>query len=306
MKIVTKEESIASLKENFSKSSAVIFADYKGVTSEEMNALRRGLREKKVLVKVAKNNLVRIALKGTPKEQAVEKLAGPTVTLFALGDAVEAAKSITEFAKKVEAFSIKEGFLGDQVMNETQIKQLATLPSKPQLVAQLLSVMNGPIRNFVGVLNAAHWRPVDGTDAEAVHVATAAALAEIRAGGGEKRLTGRDPHDRAAECVREPLGGREPDAEAGEGARARPDDDPPERRERDPGRGERPLDPAEQLLPVAVTGRPALGGEEPSPGIADRGDGGRGRGVEREERAADGESTAVLATVAAHASTTAR
>jgi large subunit ribosomal protein L10 len=155
MKVVTKEQSIASLKDNFGKASAVIFADYKGVTSEEMNLLRRNLREKQVLVKVAKNNLVRIALKGTPKEQAVEKLAGPVVTLFAFGDAVDAAKSIAEFAKKVEAFSIKEGFLGDKVMSEAEIKHLATLPSKPQLVAQLLSVMNGPIRNFVGVLNAA-------------------------------------------------------------------------------------------------------------------------------------------------------
>jgi len=155
MKVVTKDQTIAMLKDNFGQASAVIFADYKGVTSEEMNLLRRNLREKKVLVKVAKNNLVRIALKGTPKEQAVEKLAGPTVTFFALGDAVEAAKSIAEYAKKVEAFSIKDGFLGDQVMNEAEIKQLATLPSKPQLVAQLLSVMNGPIRNFVGVLNAA-------------------------------------------------------------------------------------------------------------------------------------------------------
>jgi large subunit ribosomal protein L10 len=154
MKIVSKDESIAALKDNFSKANAVVFADYKGVTSEEMNLLRRSLREKKVLVKVAKNNLVRIALKGTPKEQAVEKLAGPTVTLFALGDAVEAAKAISDYAKKVEAFSIKEGFLGDQVMNEAQIKHLATLPSKEQLISQLLSVMNGPIRNFVCVLNA--------------------------------------------------------------------------------------------------------------------------------------------------------
>ncbi len=154
MKIVTKEESIASLKDSFTNANAVVFADYKGVTSEEMNLLRRSLREKQVLVKVAKNNLVRIALKGTPKEQAVEKLAGPTVTLFALGDAVEAAKAISDYAKKVEAFSIKDGFLGDQVMTEAEIKQLATLPSKEQLVAQLLSVMNGPIRNFVCVLNA--------------------------------------------------------------------------------------------------------------------------------------------------------
>lgn len=154
MKIVTKDESIASLKDNFGKASAVVFADYKGVTSEEMNLLRRSLREKKVLVKVAKNNLVRIALKGTPKEQAVEKLAGPTVTLFALGDAVEAAKAIADYSKKVEAFSIKEGFLGDQVMNDAQIKQLATLPSREQLLGQLLSVMNGPARSFVTVLNA--------------------------------------------------------------------------------------------------------------------------------------------------------
>jgi large subunit ribosomal protein L10 len=54
----------------------------------------------------------------------------------------------------VEAFSIKEGFLGDQAMSEAEIKQLATLPSREQLLGQLLSVMNGPIRNFVTVLNA--------------------------------------------------------------------------------------------------------------------------------------------------------
>jgi large subunit ribosomal protein L10 len=155
MKVVSKKDSVEALKDNFSKASAVVFADYKGVTSEEMNLLRSSMRQKKVLVKVAKNNLVRIALKGTPKEQAVEKLAGPVVTCFALGDAVEMAKAMADFSKKVEAFSIKEGFLGDQAMNEAQIKQLATLPSREQLLGQLLSVMNGPIRNFVGVLNAA-------------------------------------------------------------------------------------------------------------------------------------------------------
>ena len=154
MREVSKNDSITSLKDHFSKANAVVFADYKGVSSEEMNLLRRSMRDKKVLIKVAKNNLVRIALKGTSKEQAVEKLAGPTVTCFAFGDAVEMAKAVSEFAKKVEAFSIKEGFLGDQVMNEAQIKQLATLPSREQLLSQLLSVMNGPIRNFVCVLNA--------------------------------------------------------------------------------------------------------------------------------------------------------
>jgi large subunit ribosomal protein L10 len=154
MKTITKEDAVTSLKKNFEDSSAVIFADYKGVTSEEMNTLRRNLRDKNVVVKVAKNNLVRVALKGSAKEQLVEKLAGPTVSFFAGGDAVEMAKALTDYAKKVEAFSIKEGILGDQAMSEAQIKQLATLPSREQLLSQLLSVMNGPIRNFVCVLNA--------------------------------------------------------------------------------------------------------------------------------------------------------
>jgi large subunit ribosomal protein L10 len=154
MKTITKEDAVTSLKKNFADSAAVIFADYKGVTSEEMNTLRRSLRDKNVVVKVAKNNLVRVALKGSAKEQLVEKLSGPTVTFFASGDAVEMAKALTDYAKKVEAFSIKEGMLGDQAMSEAQIKQLATLPSRDQLLSQLLSVMNGPIRNFVCVLNA--------------------------------------------------------------------------------------------------------------------------------------------------------
>ncbi len=149
-----KVESVQYLRDSFGKASAVIFADYKGVTSEEMNLLRRSLRAKNVQLKVAKNNLVRVALKGTPKEQAVDKLAGPTVTAFAFGDPVEMAKTLAEFAKKVEAFSIKEGFLGDQVVSEAEIKQLATLPSREVLIAQMLSVMNGPIRNFACVLNA--------------------------------------------------------------------------------------------------------------------------------------------------------
>ncbi len=149
-----KQESVAWLKDSFGKANAVIFADYRGVTSEQMNALRFAVRTKKVAVKVAKNNLVRVALKGTAKEKAVESVVGPTVACFAFGDPVEMAKAVSDFTKKVEAFSIKNGFLGDQAVTEAQIQQLATLPSREQLIGQLLSVMNGPIRNFVQVLHA--------------------------------------------------------------------------------------------------------------------------------------------------------
>jgi large subunit ribosomal protein L10 len=148
-----KEESLEYLKTSFTKASAVMFADYKGVTSEQMNSLRRSMRGKGD-VKVVKNNLIRVAVKGTAKESAVENLAGTTVAGFSFGDPVELAKQFSDFAKKVEAFTLKDGFLGDQAINEAQIKQLASLPSKEVLVAQLLGVLNGPIRNFVTVLNA--------------------------------------------------------------------------------------------------------------------------------------------------------
>jgi large subunit ribosomal protein L10 len=149
-----KTKFIDELKTNFAKANAVVFADYKGVTSEQMNSLRRVTRDKNVQILVAKNNLVRAALKGTTKEAAVEKLAGPTVAAFAYGDAVEMAKGLSEFAKKVEAFTLKDGFLGDKSIGPAEIKHLATLPSKEVLLSQLLSVLNGPIRNFVCVLNA--------------------------------------------------------------------------------------------------------------------------------------------------------
>lgn len=149
-----KKESVVWLRESFDKASAVVFADYRGVTSEQMNQLRSSLRPKQVTVKIAKNNLVRVALKGTPKEKAVEGMVGPTVACFAFGDPVEMAKAVADFTKKVEAFTVKDGFLGDQTVSEAQIKQLATLPSREQLLGQLLSVMNGPVRNFVSVLHA--------------------------------------------------------------------------------------------------------------------------------------------------------
>lgn len=149
-----KVAEVERLKDCFNKAQAVLFADFRGVTSNDMNDLRASFRNKGAEVKVVKNNLVRWALKGSAKEKAVEGLAGSTVAFFAYKDAAAVAKALTEFTKKVEALQLKEGFLGDEVVKEAQIKALAELPPKEVLVAQLLGVLNGPIRNFVSVLSA--------------------------------------------------------------------------------------------------------------------------------------------------------
>ena len=154
MNRVEKKQSVDFMKDSFNKSQAVIFADYKGVTSNEMNELRAKLRELDVCFRIVKNNLVRVALKGTDKEEAVKDLVGPTASLFSYGDPASSAKVLKDFSKDVEAFVIKGGFLENSPIGEAEINQLASLPSREVLLSQLLSVLNGPIRNFASVLHA--------------------------------------------------------------------------------------------------------------------------------------------------------
>ena len=149
-----KEATVESIRSSFNKANAVLFADYKGVTSNRMNALRHSMRDLDVEFRVVKNNLVCVALKGTKKEEVVNNLTGPVAALFNYGDAAAAAKALRDFSKEVDALELREGFIGDEHISVDQIKELAELPSKEVLLSQLLSVLNGPIRNFVCVLNA--------------------------------------------------------------------------------------------------------------------------------------------------------
>lgn len=149
-----KVEKVETLKKAFERAQAVLFVDYKGVTSNEMNSLRADLREQDMDFCIVKNNLVQKALKGSPKEAFAENLAGPTAALFSYGDMAAAAKTLKRFSEDVEALSLKEGLLGDKPISVEEIKQLADLPSKEVLVAQLLGVLSGPLRNLCGVLNA--------------------------------------------------------------------------------------------------------------------------------------------------------
>lgn len=149
-----KIQEVEGLKADFEKASAVFFADYKGITSNDLNDLRADLRPLSVRYSVVKNNLVRKSLKGTAKEELANKLVGPTAAVFSFEDAAAVAKKLKEFSKDQELFELKSGFLGDQEIGVDQIKALADLPSKDELIAQVLRTMNGPITNFVMVLNA--------------------------------------------------------------------------------------------------------------------------------------------------------
>lgn len=149
---------IADLKDSFSKANAMFFADYKGLTVEQVNDLRRRLRGHNVKVKVLKNNLARIAAKqanlGAASEKLLDSVAGPTMVAFSYGDPAAAAKELQKFAEENEIFGLKDSLLNGQTLAPTQVAELAKLPSREVLIAKMLGSFNAPITNFVGVLAA--------------------------------------------------------------------------------------------------------------------------------------------------------
>jgi len=153
-----KAAAVADLKDSFLKAKASFFADYKGLTVEQVNELRKRLRAHNVTVKVVKNNLARLAVReaklGENSEKLLDTVVGPTMVAFAYGDAAAAAKVVHKFAEEVEVFGLKDSLLGNQRLSTAEVAELSKLPSRPVLLARLLGQLNAPAQSFVGVLAA--------------------------------------------------------------------------------------------------------------------------------------------------------
>ncbi|HAR41754.1 MAG TPA: 50S ribosomal protein L10 [Bdellovibrionales bacterium] len=153
-----KAELASVLKEKFQKATVALFADYKGLSAPQADALRRQLRSLQTEVKVLKNNVARLAAKdgslGNDAKALMDDTVGPTLVAFAYGDPAAAAKVVHKFAQDNEAFTIKDSLMGDKRIDVSGVEELAKLPSKEVLLAMLLGTLNAPVTNFVGVLAA--------------------------------------------------------------------------------------------------------------------------------------------------------
>lgn len=146
-----KETYINELKEKLSKAKVVIVAGCEGVTVEEMNAVRKSIRNLGDEMKVVKNKLARRALHD-PQHQALEPfLTGENTVTFGYHDEAAPVKALFEFAEKAKKFQFKAGLLGDKVLTVKELEALSKLPNKQQMLSMLLSTMVGPIRNMLSV-----------------------------------------------------------------------------------------------------------------------------------------------------------
>jgi large subunit ribosomal protein L10 len=148
-----KSAVITDVAAQVARSQTLALAEYRGLTVEHLNNLRRQARDKGVYLHVLKNTLARRAVAGTPFEVVSESMVGPLIYGFS-EDAVAAAKVIADFAKGNDKLIVKGGAYAGKALDADGVKSLAAIPSKEVLLAQLLGLMQSPISRFARVLAA--------------------------------------------------------------------------------------------------------------------------------------------------------
>jgi large subunit ribosomal protein L10 len=168
-----KVKAIQELKESFELAKDYIFTDYRGLTVEQITALRKQLRTREVRYTVVKNNFARIAFEELSAPDVSGYLVGPTAVAIAPRDANEVAKILFDFAKEAPALQVKGALVGDTIYSAAQTEAFSKLPGRLELISMLMSVLNGPARNLAAALN----------DIPARLVRTVKAVGDKKAGG---------------------------------------------------------------------------------------------------------------------------
>lgn len=148
-----KEQVVAEFKDKLSKAQTVVLSNYSGLTVEDDTLLRRKFREANSEYKVYKNTLMTIAAKELGYEELAKYLEGPTSVAFSYDDPVAPAKVLVDFIKDHKGVEIKAGVVNGKIVAVDDIKALAELPSKEELIAKALGSMKAPITNLVFVLS---------------------------------------------------------------------------------------------------------------------------------------------------------
>jgi|DewCreStandDraft_3_1066083.scaffolds.fasta_scaffold00887_4 large subunit ribosomal protein L10 len=165
---------VRELQEKLRSASAVILTDFRGLNVGEINTVRRQLREAQAEYRVVKNTLLRIAASGLGIQGLDRFLEGPTAVAFVRGDVVEAAKVLQDFIRQTRKLEVKGGLLDGRILSPMDIQTLAQLPPKQELRARvvggiqfpllrLVSVLSGPVRSLVYVLEAIRRQREGGT-----------------------------------------------------------------------------------------------------------------------------------------------
>ncbi|MGM0449356.1 MAG: 50S ribosomal protein L10 [Pseudomonadota bacterium] len=148
-----KKAIVAEVNEAASGALSVVLADYRGVDSGDMTALRAKAREQNVYLRVVRNTLAKRAVQGTEFECVSEVLVGPTLFAFSMEDPGAAARLLKDFSKENDNFEIKALAVGGELLGGEQIDRLAKLPTRDEALSQLAGTIQAPITKLARTFN---------------------------------------------------------------------------------------------------------------------------------------------------------
>lgn len=151
-KVELKQPIVEEIAGNLEGAQGVVLCEYRGLTVEQDTQLRKNLREAGVKYKVYKNTLVKRAIEGSAFESLKDDLTGPTAIAISDTDATAPARILANFAKEAEALVLKSGVVEGNYYDQDSIKQLASIPSREELLSKLLGSIQSPIANFARVV----------------------------------------------------------------------------------------------------------------------------------------------------------
>jgi len=148
-----KKEELDQLKKDLAEAKNLIVAQFQGITVEQDTDLRTKVRATNSKYRVVKNTLAKVATKGTPAEKLAAALKGPTSIAYNNSDPVALAKALTAYAKANPVFVFKTGMVEGRVVNLNDLNAIASLPSKEELIAKLLFLLNAPAQRIAVATN---------------------------------------------------------------------------------------------------------------------------------------------------------
>jgi len=147
-----KQELIEELTDKLKRQKSLIFTDFRGLKMGEMQELRKNLKEAEIDYKVAKKTLIKLAIEKAKKEIDTNQFESSVALAFGYKDPIMPAKILDKFTKKHKSLKILGGLMDNKFLTIEEVKELARIPSKNELLARLVSGLKSPISGFVNVL----------------------------------------------------------------------------------------------------------------------------------------------------------
>lgn len=177
LNVEDKKAIVADVGAQLAAAQTVVLAEYRGIPVEQLTKLRASARDQGVYLRVLKNTLARRAAQGTQFEPLADSMVGPLIYGIS-ADPIASAKVLQNFAKTQDQLVIKAGLYNGKLLDVAGVKALATIPSRDELLSQLLGVMLAPVSAMARVLGAVAAQKAEGAPAPvAAPVAEAAAPA---------------------------------------------------------------------------------------------------------------------------------